>query len=147
MHVAADFGKEEIIPILIKAGADVNAKNIDGNTPIFYGKKKEIAELLINGGANVSIRNKGKQTALEYCEDRDLIAADKVLQKQEKMLKERDFEKELELLGQTESPKQTKVPLRLPQPIATNKLFLLWLYTSQEKGRLLSRAPTFLLNL
>ena len=48
------------IDILLKYGADINAVNIMGLTPIFNVKTRDILELLIQNGANIEhVQNKG----------------------------------------------------------------------------------------
>jgi ankyrin repeat protein len=42
---------------LIKNGADVNAKNIDGDVPLFHVLSFDIAQLLIQHGADVNFKN------------------------------------------------------------------------------------------
>lgn len=53
--------------MLIKAGADVNAKDNSGNTAlriVAQNHKKDIVELLINAGADVNTRTSDGKTAL-----------------------------------------------------------------------------------
>lgn len=38
MHWAADRGHESIIRLLAKYGADLNVRDEDGQTPLFYGE-------------------------------------------------------------------------------------------------------------
>ena len=54
----------ELIKLLIENGANVNARNKEGNTPLFYVGEPEFAKLLIKKQANVNIQNKQKDTAL-----------------------------------------------------------------------------------
>ncbi len=65
---AALLGHTEVIALLLKAGADVNAMNRDGSTPLhnaaFLGQY-EAAELLLDNGAEVNIRNGDGATPLE----------------------------------------------------------------------------------
>ncbi len=60
--------KKEIISLLVKKGADVNAKNKYGNTPLQlvlpFRKRKKIA-LLLKKGADVNAKNKYGNTPLQ----------------------------------------------------------------------------------
>lgn len=56
LHIAAEHGPSEAIELLHRLGADVDALDDFGQTPLLisiYKKKWEIAELLIKAGANV----------------------------------------------------------------------------------------------
>ena len=68
LHLAAQGGHKEIAELLIAAGADVNAKNKYGTTPLhkaaFYGHK-EIAELLIANGVDVNAKKNNGRTPLD----------------------------------------------------------------------------------
>lgn len=58
-----------IIKLLINAGANVNAKDKNGNTPLMFAsiiKNSEIVNLLIKAGANVNDVNESGTTALIY---------------------------------------------------------------------------------
>ncbi len=56
LFTAAQAGNTATIEALIAKGADVNAQNNYGETPLFNAKNKEIAELLIAKGADVNSR-------------------------------------------------------------------------------------------
>ena len=59
----------EIVELLIAAGADVNAKNDWGWTPLTYAAindHEEIAELLIAKGADVNAKDDGGETPLDF---------------------------------------------------------------------------------
>jgi len=60
-------GQLEIVRLLIKAGADVNAKNFYGSTPLIYASMNgniDIVKMLIEVGADVNAKNKFGNTAL-----------------------------------------------------------------------------------
>jgi ankyrin repeat protein len=64
LHTAAPLGIIEIVQFLISRGADVNAKNNAGNTPLHWvvttsrdAKNVEVIKLLISAGANVNVKN------------------------------------------------------------------------------------------
>jgi ankyrin repeat protein len=62
----------KIIDILVSKGADINAIDKDGNTPLhkaaYYGKK-DTAKRLIQLGADISKRNKEEKTAFDIKPD------------------------------------------------------------------------------
>ena len=71
LHYAATFSKNpEILSLLIKAGADVNAKDACGNTPLHgaasYNENPEILTILLNAGADVNAKNDGGTTPLDW---------------------------------------------------------------------------------
>ncbi|MDB4712941.1 ankyrin repeat domain-containing protein [bacterium] len=64
LHIAQS---KEMVELLISNGADINAKNIFGGSPLdsaARGSKKEIVELLISKGADVNAKDDGGQTPL-----------------------------------------------------------------------------------
>ena len=63
---AADEGNIEAVKYHIDAGADVNAKDEEGATPLHYAATKEITELLIANGADVNAKANGGITPLDY---------------------------------------------------------------------------------
>lgn len=69
LHEAAADGDVEKVKLLISAGADVNAKNKDGDTALHIASKQcrvEIAEILVAKGADVSVKDRIAQTPLHY---------------------------------------------------------------------------------
>lgn len=61
-------GNSEITEVLIRAGADVNARDGEGNVPLhaasFFGRAA-VAELLVAAGAEVNARNNDGETPLD----------------------------------------------------------------------------------
>lgn len=60
LHNAAHFGHGEVTKVLLDNGADVNAKNGEGNTPLFaavHQQNAEVAAMLIRKGADVNAKN------------------------------------------------------------------------------------------
>ena len=69
LHAAAADGEIERVKSLISEGADINAKNGDGWTPLQYAASrghKEIVELLLVHDADVNIGGEKNMTAAEY---------------------------------------------------------------------------------
>ena len=58
---------KDMVKLLIKKGADVNAADNDGETPLFIAvyRDKDIVELLIGKGADVNASNKYGETPLD----------------------------------------------------------------------------------
>ena len=56
----------ESVKALIAAGADVNAKNKDGMTPLMYAEFPESVQALIDAGADVNARDNNGMTAFMY---------------------------------------------------------------------------------
>ena len=69
MAEAASVGSREIAELLIAGGADVNARETGGATPLHqatYGDHVEVAALLITCGANVNAQDDGGYTPSDY---------------------------------------------------------------------------------
>ena len=65
---AAKKGDKAEVERLLKAGADVNAKNNDGWTALMKASengRKEVVEMLINAGADVNAKNNDGKTRSE----------------------------------------------------------------------------------
>ncbi len=57
-HAAASYGQTEIIDFLVKeAGAIVDIRDTDGDTPLLFVEKPEVFELLVSLGADITVRN------------------------------------------------------------------------------------------
>ena len=67
IHVAAEMGNIEAVKQHLAAGVDVN-DGVLGWTPLHTAATKEIAELLIATGADVNAKNSDGKTPLDYTE-------------------------------------------------------------------------------
>ena len=77
IYIAAMSGNIEAVKQHLNDGAEVNAKNSDGRTPLHlaaFGGHKEIVELLIAKGANVNVKFEDGKTALNWVSSRGEIA-------------------------------------------------------------------------
>jgi ankyrin repeat protein len=69
LHFCCDKGHESCLEILLKAGADVNASNLVGQTPLMLAASKKhtrMARLLLNAGAKPNVKDKVGSTAIVY---------------------------------------------------------------------------------
>lgn len=69
LHLAAFYGRTEIVKLLLKNKADINAKDKEGETPLLAalaGGHAGLGELLVNKGAIVDIKTKKGWTPLHF---------------------------------------------------------------------------------
>ena len=67
LHLAATNPDVTAVKALLAAGADVNAKDMDGNTPLHmaaYTNRVENAKVLLEAGADVNIVSSGGRTPM-----------------------------------------------------------------------------------
>jgi len=57
VHAAVQADHEEIVRLLIDAGGNPNAEDVDGDTPLMYCQSVEVARLLLSSGANPNAQN------------------------------------------------------------------------------------------
>src|ERR1041385_3359855 len=60
LHLAAEYGKFDIVKFLVDTGADMNIQNKDKQTPLLIStsdvwRNDSISEYLINKGANLNV--------------------------------------------------------------------------------------------
>jgi len=70
LHLAAFFGRNEMVSMLLKNGMDINTlNNLQRSALIFAiaGKHKEIVELLIEKGISVHAKDNEQRTPLHWC--------------------------------------------------------------------------------
>ncbi len=67
LHSAAQWGREDIVKMLLSNGAEVDAKNHWGQKPLHYAcvfRHKEIAEMLLGAGADANAKDDNEHTPL-----------------------------------------------------------------------------------
>lgn len=71
--IACRAGQTPAARLLIEAGADVNAANSNGTTPLMYAKtaavgnaSTDLLQLLLASGADINARDSAGRTALDY---------------------------------------------------------------------------------
>lgn len=75
-YQSAIYGYSDIVAGLVKFGADINAKSIDGSTPLITLCREEniqAAGILIENGADMSIRDNSGKKALDYLKNKKSI--------------------------------------------------------------------------
>jgi ankyrin repeat protein len=70
LHIAAAEGRVDVAELLVKHGADVNARNNNNSTPLHLAANAGVAELLIRHGAEVNVRDKDGFTPLHWAADK-----------------------------------------------------------------------------
>ena len=66
IHDAAFEGNIKAVKQHLAAGVDVNAKNVDGYTPLHSARNEEIVEIFIVNGANINAKDANEFTSLHY---------------------------------------------------------------------------------
>jgi ankyrin repeat protein len=69
-----DGARVECVRILARAGAKVNARDAEGNTPLHETSLTDVEEELLKLGANVNARNNNGETPIFTAADEDPIA-------------------------------------------------------------------------
>ena len=70
MFAASDNQNPEVTTTLLKAGADIKAKDKDGVTPLMYAAhynpNPEVIAALLNAGADAKVKDSDGKTAFDY---------------------------------------------------------------------------------
>ena len=70
IHAAAAYGHKELMQWLVGAGADVHARDSDGDTPLHHCDSPEAAEFLLSLGASPTLaNNEGKTPPMVHLQD------------------------------------------------------------------------------
>ena len=63
LHIACEYNHADTATILLKKGADIHAKDFEGNTPLHLACKEEnslgLVKLLVKNGADIEAKNNG----------------------------------------------------------------------------------------
>ncbi|MBO46365.1 MAG: hypothetical protein CMJ96_05645 [Planctomycetes bacterium] len=78
MTIAAQFNSNpEVITVLLKAGAELEARAEDGSTPLMFAavgnSSPEVITALLKAGANAKTKSKTGKTALDYAKENEKI--------------------------------------------------------------------------
>ena len=82
LHIVAELDLPMLARSLLNQGANANAKNNDGLTPLHYATGQNAsatAEILINQGANVNDKNNDGLTPLHYATGQNASATAEIL--------------------------------------------------------------------
>lgn len=77
LHIAASYGRDDCVDVLINAGADLDAVDIGGSTPLHrasYFRNAQCIRLLIRAGARVNLTDSEGLTAYQVAEDEETRA-------------------------------------------------------------------------
>ena len=76
LMAAAEMGYDYIIDLFLKKGGDINAQDLDGETPLFYaarGSQERTMKLLLDRGADPKMGPAGGPSILHYLADDDTM--------------------------------------------------------------------------
>ena len=70
LHRAAVKGREDVLDLLIKSGADVNITDDVNNTALMFCNTNGCIKLLLEAGADVNMKNSSGHTAFLSVEEK-----------------------------------------------------------------------------
>jgi ankyrin repeat protein len=82
LHVAADRGQMQLCRWLLAQGADPNARDAVGNTPVFNSLKschRQVVSLLSDHGADMNVVSNYGRTVEDYISDSARLSRQKIL--------------------------------------------------------------------
>jgi truncated hemoglobin YjbI len=98
LHEAALFGEAELAAVLIRAGADPDAKEAEGHTPLYRASTGEVARVLLAAGASVDVASgPGRGTPLHQAARRGYVSVAQALLDHGATIEARDAKKETPL--------------------------------------------------
>jgi len=109
LHLATQHNRHNIVDLLLKFGADPNAKDNDDMTPLFFTsqstRSRAVVKLLLARGARVDVRNKNRQTPLHVASQHVNHNNMELLLKSGAVVDEQDNDKMTPLLLASQSPR------------------------------------------
>ena len=78
--------------MLVEAGADIHARDRDGNTPLMYAGSKEVCQYLLENGSDLEATNARGKTAAQIA--RGWLGRARVADYLESVAQTRDFERD-----------------------------------------------------
>ena len=66
LSVAAEYDHADVVRTLLRGGADPGLPNIAGNQPLHFARTEEVGRLLLDAGARINARNADGNTPLIY---------------------------------------------------------------------------------
>lgn len=107
LHVASAKGYLKVMDILLRAGANVNAQDFDGWTPLHaaaHWGQKEAAEILAEAHCDMEIRNCVGQTAFDVAENEMVRVLEDLRKKQATLPKDNDRRKNINAISVNQKP-------------------------------------------
>ncbi|PON29559.1 hypothetical protein TGAM01_v201808 [Trichoderma gamsii] len=64
LHYAAKHGRLEMVQLLLDRGADLNARDLHGSTPLYHSVELDVARLFLDRGADIETKHREEVTSL-----------------------------------------------------------------------------------